>query len=93
LIALESEVVGAGEEEEGGEDIWLPRKRQGRTSGCSRIFLVLQIRKVSCAPSLTVFLSPISVAYKLFCIFSFSILLSFCYMEMFIYVGFAPGSE
>lgn len=26
LIALESEVVGACEEEEEGEDIWLPRK-------------------------------------------------------------------
>ena len=33
-------------------------QRQGRTSGCLRIFLVLQIRKVSCAPSLMVFLSP-----------------------------------
>ena len=36
---------------------------------------------------------PISVPHKLVCIFSFSIFLSFCCMEMFIYVGFAPGSE
>jgi len=36
---------------------------------------------------------PHFCAYKLFCIFSFSIFLSFCCMEIFIYVGFAPGSE
>ena len=68
-------------------------QRQGRTSGSSRILLVLQIRKVSCAPSLTVFLSPISVLTSSSVSFLSRFCSRFCYMETFIYVGFAHGSE
>jgi len=92
LIALESEVVGAGEEEE-GRGYMAPKEEAGEDERQLKDPPGSSDKEGELRSVLDGLSFPISVPHKLVCIFSFSIFLSFCCMEMFIYVGFAPGSE
>lgn len=76
LIALESEVVGAGEEEE-GRGYMAPKEEAGEDERLLKDLPGSSDKEGELRSVLDGLSFPHFCAYKLFCIFSFSILLSF----------------